>query len=180
MQASKQIAKNYAQALIELANNDLILQEAFLSEIDAINESINQTKGAKELFEIPTIPEDEKKDLIKKLFDGKISQKILNFMFLLIDNNRFNTLSEIQNQLIKLVNKAKGIVVAEVSSAFEIDSATLESLRQKLESLLVKEKITIKSKIEPDLIGGLKVKINDLVYDGSIKGRLENLKGKLG
>lgn len=178
MKESKQIARNYAQALIELTNNDLNLQENYLSEIKSLNESINQTKSAKEVFENPVISKEEKKQLIKKL--PGLSPKILNFLFLLIDNQRFNLLSDIQNELTRLVNKGKGISVAEVSSTSELDSVTLDGIKQKLENILGKtKKIRIESKVEPDLLGGIKVRINDLVYDGSIKGRLENLKRRL-
>lgn len=180
MKESKHIARNYAQALIELAGSDLALQEIFLSEIKTINESIFQIKNAKQIFENPAISKDEKKEIINKLFSQKVNQKILNFLFLLIDKQRFSLLPEIQDHLNKLVNKSRGIVIAEVSSASEIDPVTLENLRQRLESILgKKEKVTIESKIESDLIGGLKVKIEDLVYDGSIRGRLENLKRRL-
>ena len=181
MQESKQVGKNYAQALIELAGSDLSLQESFVSEIKAINESISQVKGAKQTFENPSISKDEKKELLKKLLSGKINQINLNFLFLLVDKQRFNLLPEIQNQLTKLVNKNKGVAIAKVSSAIELDSATLETIKQKLENILEKsEKVTIESKVEPELLGGVVVKINDLVYDGSIRGKLENLKRKLG
>ena len=177
---SKQVAKNYAQVLIEITNGDLNLQEIFLNEIKAICESIAQVKGAKEVFENPAISKEEKKALLKKLFGGKINEKSLIFLFLLIDKQRFNLLPEIQNQLIAMVNKNKGITIAEVSSAKALDTGSIEALKQKLERILGKnQKIAIESKIEPALIGGLKVKINDLIYDGSVKGRLENLKRKL-
>lgn len=177
---SQQVAKNYAQALIEVCGNDLNLQETLLAELKVICDSFDKAKGSKEIFRNPGISKDGKKALIKKLFSGKINEKNLTFLFLLIDKQRFNLLSEIQNQLTSIVNKNKGITIAEVSSAKELDTSSLEALKQKLEKTLGKnEKIAIESKIEPALIGGLKVKINDLIYDGSVKGRLENLKRKL-
>ena len=180
MQESKQVAKNYAQALIELAGSDLGLQEEFLNEIKVINESISQVKGAKQIFENPGIAKDEKKEILKKLFNGKINQKNINLLFLLIDKQRFNLLPAIQNQLTRLVNKNKGMAIAKVSSASELDSTTLTAIRQKLENILGKsEKVTIESNVEPGLLGGIVIKMNDLVYDGSIKGKLENLKRKL-
>ena len=181
MQLSKQISKNYAQALIELAGGDLSLEETFLNEIKSINEIISQIKETKQIFENPGISKDEKKELIKNLFSGKINQNVLNFLFLLIDKQRFNILPDIQNWLNKFINNRKGIVIAEVTSALELDANTLENLKQKFETLLKEDKkVTIETKIEPALIGGLMVKINDLVYDGSIKGKLDNLKRRLG
>ena len=181
MQKSKQIAKNYAQALSESAASDLTTHETFLTEIKVINESLNQVKNSWEIFYNPAISGDEKKGLVKKLLSGKINAKLLNFLFLLIDKNRFDLLPEIQNQLFKIVNNLKNTVVAEVQSASIIDTASLESLKQRLENILTNnEKVTIETKVNPELIGGLVVKVNDLVYDGSIKGKLEVLKRRLG
>ena len=180
MQKSKQLAKTYAQALLETCKNDIALQEILLNEIVVIEDAISQIKNAKDVFESPIISNTEKKELIKKVFSGKVNERILNFLFILIDNYRFNTLKEIQDQLTKIVNKSKKIAIAEVHSVSELDKDTLENLTKVLENVLPQgEKVTIESKISPELIGGVKVKINDLVYDGSIKGRLENIKQKL-
>ena len=180
MKQSQKIAKNYAQALIELTASDLNLQECFLTEIKAINESLDKVKNSWGFFNSPGISKDEKKEFIKKLFTGKVNEKVLNLLFLLIDNKRFGALSEIQNQLNKLVNKSRGTVIAEVYSAVDIDIDTLEKLKQSIKNAIGQnEKVEVESKIERSLIGGIKVKINDLVYDGSIKGRLEALKQKL-
>ena len=181
MKQSQKIGKNYAQALIELTAGNLNLQETFLAEIKAVNESFDKIRNSWEFFNSPGISKDEKKGVIKKLFTGQINEKVLNLLFLLIDNKRFNILPEIQNQLNKLVNKSRGTVIAEVYSAVDIDTNTLEKLKQSIENTIGhNEKVEVESKIEHSLIGGIKVKINDLVYDGSIKGRLESLKQKMG
>ena len=180
MKESNKIAKNYAQSLFELGKDDLALQETFLNDIKIINEAINKMTDAKKVFENPGISKDEKKKLVETLRQS-ISTTVINFLYLLIDKQRFNLLPEIQDWLIKFVNNKKGIVVAEISSACELDSSALEKLKVKLENILSKsETVKIETRVEPELIGGMKVKINDLVYDGSIKGRLENLKRRLG
>lgn len=181
MQISKQTAKNYAQALSESLSGDVTLHETVLNEVKIINESFNQVRTIWGVFNNPAISTAKKKELIKRTFEGKINAKLLNFLFLLIDKKRFNLLSEIQNQFIVIVNKLKNIVVAEVSSAVELDTESIQKLKQRLENILTKnEKVTIETKLEPALIGGLIVRINDLIYDGSIKGKLEALKGRLG
>ena len=181
MQASKKIAKNYAQALLELASNDVSHQETLLSGIVVVNKLMNLVKGAKQVFESPNISKDEKKAILKKLFEGNLNQKNLNFLFLLIDKQRFRLLPEIEIELTNLVNKNKGLTIAKVSSTSELDLAAKETLRENLERILEnKQKVTIEATVDPNLIGGIVVRLNDLIYDGSIKGRLENLKRRLG
>ena len=175
MKQSQKISKNYAQALFELSH-----EETFLYEIKTINESLDKVPNSWGFFNSPGISKDEKKELLKKLFSGRINEKILNFLFLLIDNKRFSLLPEIQNQFSKLVNKSRGTIVAEIYSTVDIDTNTLEKLKQSIANTIGhNEKVEVESSIEDSLIGGIKVKINDLVYDGSIKGRLEALKQKL-
>jgi F-type H+-transporting ATPase subunit delta len=171
-------SKNYAQALIELAKDNASLKDTFFNEMKEINLAFNKVTNTKKTFESPAISKEEKKSIITKLFKGKINEMLFNFLNVLIENDRFFLLEEIQNQYLILLNKSKGIVKAEVFSAHELDSSATEALKKKLESLF--GNVEIESKIESGLIGGLKLKINDLVYDGSIKSRLEGLKRRLG
>lgn len=172
-----QTAKNYAQALAELTENNIRVQEEILNEIKTLNEAIKQVDESGQFFENPLIPKEKKKEIIKKTFQDKINQKCLNLLLLLIDKQRFYILSDIQNELTKIVNKNKGIVVAEISSAAQLDTQTTEKIKERLEATF--KKVSIEPKVEPELIGGIVVKINDLVYDGSIKGRIESLKRRL-
>lgn len=177
-------SKNYAQALIELAKDNASLKDTFFNEIKEINLAFNKVANTRKTFESPAISKEEKKSIIIKLFKGKINETLFNFLNILIENDRFSLLEEIQNQYLILLNKSKGIVVAEVYSAHEIDDATVKALIETLQCSVSNmgnvNNIVIEKKIDTSLIGGLKLKINDLVYDGSIKSRLESLKRRLG
>lgn len=180
MKQSQQLAKRYATALMETCGNDISLQEALFNELTALSDSFEKVKGAKKVFENPGITIDEKKLVLKKILGDTINKKLFNFLSLLIDKKRFNLISDIQNEFNKLVNRNKGLVVAEVSTATQISPNELEEIKQKLETLVGKnEKVSIESKTDPNLLGGIVVKMNDLVYDGSIKGRLEDMKRRL-
>jgi len=183
MKQEKKLAKKYAQAIFEITEGDQKLQETYLSEVKDINTVIKATGEIKEIFENPGISKEHKKDLLKKIFTDKINEQIINLLCVLIENQRFNLLLAIQDCLLELINKQKGILVAEIYSTQELDSLVVskivETLQHKTLTQGVKE-IKINQKIDTSLIGGLKVKINDLVYDGSIRGKLENLKRRLG
>ena len=181
MKQERKNAKIYAYALRAVCKDSFSLLETLLEEIKIVNNIFSSVRETKQVFESPAFSKEEKKELIKKLFSSKINQTTLNFLLLIIDNKRFNLLSDIQNELVKIVNDEKGIVTAELFSATELDNSILEELKLKLENMYKgNKKITIEHKIEPDLIGGLKVKIDDLLFDGSIKGRLEELRRRIG
>lgn len=182
----KHIAKNYAQALSELFTNDLSKLESVLEILTSLNEGLSKVENAVEVFNNPAISKIEKKDLLKKILSGKlddskISQELISFLLLIIDKHRFNVLPEIQIELSFLIDRLKGIVLAEIYSAADLNAQTIEKLKTTLEKNILSagEKVRIEKKIEPELIGGLKLKVKDLVYDGSIRGKLENLKRKL-
>lgn len=180
MKQFQQLAKRYAIALIEVCDNNIALQDTLIQELIVLSDSFEKIKGAKKIFENPGISIDEKKLLLKKVVGGKINIKLLNFLNLLIDKQRFNLLSDIQNQFNKLVNKNKGLVIAEVTTATQITPDELGKIKHKLETLIGKnEKVSIDSKVDSNLLGGIVVKMNDLVYDSSVKGRLENMKRRL-
>ncbi|MBI1858170.1 MAG: ATP synthase F1 subunit delta [Candidatus Melainabacteria bacterium] len=184
MKAKRQIARNYAQALLELIGN-IQEKENILIQIREFNNALYQVKNASEVFYSPVVSKAEKKELVKKIFSKDITNSnktLVNFIFLLIDNHRFSLLPEIEEEIDNLLDKLKGIVHAEVISAAPLKDEAVAIIKQTLEATLLKqnESLKVEQKTEPTLIGGLKVKVNDLVYDGSIKGRLEELKRRLG
>lgn len=187
MRASKKVVKNYALALFELCNKDLQTKEDMLHALKEITNVMTELKEITTIFNTPGVSKKEKKELVGKIFskfslDASVSTIFSKFLSLLIDKGRFNLLPEIQDEFSKLIDKEKGTVHVEISSPYELKDDTIENLRISLEKVLLSpsEKLKVNKKIEPELIGGIKVKIKDLVYDGSIKGRLENLKRRLG
>ena len=180
MKETRQVSKNYAQALLEIAGSDLSTKEKFLVDLNNVVYVINKTSLAKQVLKNPTLSKEIKKDILRRTFSNHINEKVLNLLFLLIDKHRTNLINEIQKEFSGLLNTEKGIVLAEVSMASEMSPQNLDALKEKLEDILKKsKKVTIESKVDTSLIGGVKVKINDLVYDGSIRGRLANLKREL-
>ena len=179
MKSDKSASKNYAQALFELTDDKADIQEKILADLSNFSEALTQIPSSLDFFINPSITKENKKKTVETL-KIKIAPMTLNFLFVLIDKNRINLIADIRNEFYKLINKSRGIVLAEVYSAGEVDVNTLEHLKRSLEKTLGhNEKIQLESKIEPSLVGGVKIRINDLVYDGSVKGRLENLKQKL-
>lgn len=181
MKCYTQVARNYASALVELFSiGGINSQEKLLEEIKLINDSLSLEGSLKKIFENPGVPKEEKKLLIKQIFDSKINQLVLNLLFLLIDKQRFYLLQDIQNELSRLINSLKGTVVAEVYSIKELDNSSLEELKNVIENTITKDKkVKIETKVDTSLIGGIKIKINNQLYDGSIKGRIEGLKRKI-
>ena len=172
------IADRYAIALIELADKNNSLDQ-FNYDLAAINSVFKENKDISLFLAHPTIPVDEKKALIKKVFEGAVSEYIINFLMILIDRNRFALLLNIYEHYNLLLNKKRNIVVAKVTTAINIDEEIINNLRHKLEQKFNGLNMQISTEINPDIIAGMIVKIGDRVIDGSIKTKIENMKKQL-
>ncbi|MFW5980411.1 MAG: ATP synthase F1 subunit delta [Halanaerobiaceae bacterium] len=172
-----EIASKYSQALYELGqnNNNLIKIKDELNEVWQIIEENVKLKNV--LFH-QRILRDEKKEVLEKLFADKISRVMLNFLKLLIDKRRIYYLEFIINEFNQKVNQAREILQIKVISAIPLNDQLFNKLSSKLDQILDYQ-IVLEQTQDPSILGGLKLKINNKIIDGSIKTRLENLNERL-
>lgn len=170
-------ARRYAKALhaIAIENNLLDKMEEELLFLAAI---LNQEKDFREVFSHPHILESEKKELIKTLLEDKLSPYIINFTYFLIDKRREKELAGIVDEYVKLANKTRNIVLAEVITAIPITDEQISKVKAKLEKMTGKD-VRIAAKVEPAIIGGMLIRLGDKVMDGSIKRHLERMQAGL-
>jgi len=102
---------------------------------------------------------------------GKLTSEQKNFVQVLVDNERLGVLPEIRDFFVDLKNRFEGVKDAEIESAFAIDNATLAQLTADLEARY-RCKIKATVKVNPDLIGGVRIEIGDQVIDASVRGKL--------
>ena len=116
---------------------------------------------------------------MQKIFaKEKISANIMNFMLLLVDKRRFVLLEAINDVYQELANKAQGIIIADVTTAFDLKPALAVKLGNKLTAVSGR-KVKLRTHLNKDIIGGIIVKIGDNRIDGSVTGRLQSLKAEL-
>ena len=171
------IADRYAEAILDLAQEKECL-DYVKNDLVTLSNTINQNADFKTFLEHPIIPNNDKKEIIETIFKESISPYVINLAKLLIDRNRIFILSAIAESFKKLFNKRFNIVVAHITTAIEVNESIKTSIQQKLKELLNKH-VEIESKINPDIIGGVVIQIDDSIIDGSINGRLEAIKRQL-
>lgn len=103
-----------------------------------------------------------------------IPEVIRNFLMMLQKNNKLKKIDHIIEEFIQYSKKQAGIQDIEIESARKLDQPTLDKIKK-----LFGEKSEISEKINKDLLGGVKIKIDDLVYDASLQKQLIKLKEKL-
>ncbi len=174
---AKLVSTTYAQALFEVAM-ELDSLDQFKDELGFINESFKTHPEFYEVFRTPKINKEERKDIITKVFDDKVSKEVMNFMKILIDKRRGTAISSIYNEYVDMLDDHKGVVKAVVESAVPLTDEEQKALTEKLAKVTGRE-VHLSSVVKPEVIGGIIVKIGDKVIDGSVRSRLDIMKDNL-
>ncbi|MEW5822090.1 MAG: ATP synthase F1 subunit delta [Cyanobacteriota bacterium] len=171
------IADRYAEAVLDIAQENDCL-DFVKNDLNTVTNTIKNNSDFKDFLFHPIIPINDKKEIIDKIFIGKINPYVINLIKLLIDRNRIFIFQAITSSFQKLFNKRFNITIATITTAVELNESIKESIRQKLADLLSKH-VEMESKINSDIIGGVIIQIDDNIIDGSIRGRLEEFKRQL-
>lgn len=167
----------YAKALLEVAKGrgevELILEELRL--VDALLTENPDLAGA---LLHPRIPPKAKKGFIDQFIAPQVSTLIRNFLCLIVDKKREGVIPFLFEAYKRLAEEAMGILKAQVISAYPLEDKDLNLLRERLEAV-VKKTLLMETQVDPQIIGGLVVKIDSQVMDGSVVTRLQRLGEKL-
>ena len=123
----------------------------------------------------PKLASDEKIRVLDKAFAGKMDATLLTFLKVVSRRGRLNAIRGIYRAAASLRDEAVGRVRVLVTTAQQLDEAALKSLKEKLQDLFKKD-VAITSKVDATILGGLIVRVGDLVFDGSVDGQLNLLK----
>lgn len=171
------IAERYAIALIELAEKYNTLDE-FNQNLIAIKETMALNPDLNTFLTHPTVKIEDKKEIIDTIFKSSVSNYVLNTLKILIERNRIFILPSIVSHYRQLLNKKRNIMPATIITAINIDEATKNKIKSKLEQIF-NSTIEIETETDSKIIAGVVVNIGDKVIDGSIKTKLENMKKQL-
>ncbi len=171
--ANETIARRYAVAVFQLADEQHAV-DAVGADLRALGSAIYQDETTKGFFLSPVVDRKEKERLLSSVFSGKTHDVALHTLLLLIRKRREALLGEIVQQYGVLELQARGQEPLTVISAKELSSAEFRSLVERLEKLYGK-KFSAAQRVQPNLIGGVRITMGDRRIDGSVEGRLEEL-----
>jgi len=172
------VARRYAEALADVA-----IARKQLEQIDRdVRVFAEMTKSSRELHDLfasPIVSLTDKRRVLDALIDrvgtGQLTANLLRTM---LNHHRLQHLAEVYEQFRREINERKGVVVAEVTTAADVGHSEQEKLGRTLEKLTGK-KVEFTFKSDPSLIGGLVTRIGSVVYDGSVRTQLQEIKERL-
>lgn len=170
---NKLVSERYAQALLELVSDNLS-KEDILKELLDITESVKCSGDLNKVMTSPVISNDEKKNVISKLFENTTNKVILNFLKLLIDKNRFSMLESITKEYKNEINRLNNLLSINVTSAIDLTEDEKSAIKDKLSNILNKN-IELEWATNPDIIAGLVFEVGDNIIDNSLRHKLQDL-----
>lgn len=169
-------ARRYAKALLQSALEQDILDDVE-KDIQFILNTVQDSRELVVFLKSPIIKTEDKQDVLSKIFDEHITGETKGLLRLLSEKNREGLLEDICKGFVNLYNQHKGIIQVEVTTAYELSSSQTDDLRKALASSTGK-KVEMNVTVDSDIIGGIIVRIDDTVTDGSVKHKIRKLKNQ--
>jgi F-type H+-transporting ATPase subunit delta len=174
---TSRVAKRYAQAFFESARESDVL-DAVAKEIKTFEALLSNSADLRGFFRDPVLTQDQKKQIIRKLFEKRLNNFIFNFLLFLVEKRRLNMIGEICAAFNRLYLDHKNIAEIKITSAFPVDQKQVDAICQKLHGQFHKE-VHPEVVTDPSLIGGIKVKTPEITYDFTFKTQLEKFRQSL-
>ncbi|MEE4177321.1 MAG: ATP synthase F1 subunit delta [Bacteroides sp.] len=171
------VSKRYARALLSLALENNILEEAY-QDMSLISQAFSYEKELKVVLKSPIIREVKKQNILRKLFGEKVHPLILQYILIIARKRRAALLDGISRQFIEEYKAHLNIEPVRVTTAFPLDASMREKALD-VAKRFTNKTIEFKEKVDPGIIGGFILDLGDRRYDASIKRRLSDLKKHL-
>jgi len=169
----EEIATVYARSLFEVAQEQQKL-DTVREQLGEFADALNENRELQVFFFSPYFSTEEKKDGLEKAVSG--TEDIFeNFLELLIEKHRMPAVFRVRRELDRLWEQENKLLPVEVTSAIELDHATVEQIGDRIGEQ-TGQKVELSARVEPDILGGIVVRVGNSIIDASIRARLEQLR----
>jgi len=169
------IALKYAKGLFTAAK-ELNKTKEFGEELNQIKDLLISMPEVLSALQNPIYPPDLKMEIIEEILKVmKVDPEIERFLKLLVERRRIQYIREIVTMYQELLDEELNIARGEVITAYPLSEEEKKELEEVLKNYLKKE-VILKSKVDEGIIGGIKIRIGDLIFDGTLKTQLNKMK----
>ena len=171
------VASRYANALLELAIENNTVSD-YQKQIKFVYSFIKENPNLIYFLKCYTVENLDKKKLMEKIFKSEVNKDVLHFMFLLIDKKRINYIDKICLEFNSVCNEHRGVLEGIIYTTEALSDEQIRKIEDKV-AVKLNKKVELTNSINPSIIGGIKIVVNDTVFDNSVASRLNALKQEL-
>jgi F-type H+-transporting ATPase subunit delta len=169
----EELARVYARALFAVALEKGRLDE-LREQLGQFADALDVQRELAVFFFSPYFSTKEKQQSLDTLLEGA-EEILLNFLALLIDNHRMPVIFRIRQEYERLWEEHNRTLPVQITSAIELDPQTIESVGRAIGERAGR-KVTLATRVDPDILGGIVVRVGNSILDASIRNRLEQLR----
>lgn len=171
------VVRGYAEALFTIAEAEGEL-EPVEEQVYAFAKMADKQAKVREALIDPELPNENKRNLIGEVLGERANPVAVNLLGMLVEQGRARDIGRIAESLAEVAAERRQQVVAEVRSAVPLTDAQRHRLAEAL-SAATGRTVEVKVVVDPDLVGGVVARVGDLIFDGSIRSRLDEAKQHL-
>jgi F-type H+-transporting ATPase subunit delta len=172
------IARRYARALFSLAV-EMDRVEPWSDALQALQAVVEGSPDLRDVLSNPVYSKEQRRAIVGQLAGAlRLDAEPANLLFLLGDRNRLAYLGSVVEVFRELADRQLGRLRARVTSAVALDGATAQAMADRL-SQATRAKVLLDRDVDPALLGGVVAQVGNLVYDGSVRTQLEDLRRTL-
>jgi F-type H+-transporting ATPase subunit delta len=169
----EEIAQVYARSLFEVAKENDDLDEVH-EQLGEFADALDSNRELQVFFFSPYFSSQEKKDGVDKVVDGG-NEYFVNFLKLIAERHRMPALFRMRREFDALWREENKLLEVRITSAIDLDEDLVKSIGKRIEEQTGKQ-IDLDANVDPDVIGGLVLRVGNMVMDASVRGRLERLR----
>jgi F-type H+-transporting ATPase subunit delta len=169
----EEIAEVYARALFEVAKENDVL-DRMRDELGEFADALEESRDLQVFFFSPYFSSEEKKEGVSRIVEGA-DERLVNFLELLAERHRMPVIFRIRRRMDELWAAENRLLPVSVTSAVDLDEGLVKSIGERIEQQTGR-RVELSSQVDPDVLGGLVVRVGNMVLDASVRNRLEQLR----
>ncbi|HEY8303940.1 MAG TPA: ATP synthase F1 subunit delta [Solirubrobacteraceae bacterium] len=169
----EELAQVYGRSLFEVAREQGKL-DLLREQLGQFADAVKDNRDLELFFFSPYFSTKEKQGGLEKVLDGA-DERLLSFLGLLIENHRMPVIFRIRREYDRLWERENRLLPVVLTSAVELDEQTTNTLSEQIGERTGRT-VTLTTRVEPDILGGIVVQVGNSILDASIRNRLEQLR----
>jgi F-type H+-transporting ATPase subunit delta len=169
----EEIAQVYARSLFEVAKEHDELDEVH-EQLGEFADALDTNRELQVFFFSPYFSSEEKKDGVEKVIDGG-NERFVNFLELVAERHRMPAVFRIRREFDDLWREENKLLEVRITSAIELDDDLVKNIGERIEQQTGR-RVDLDANVDPDVIGGLVLRVGNIMLDSSVRGRLERLR----